>query len=276
MTHYLCTLATVLLVLAMPSAAEEIHLAAKNGDVETVQSLLASGTPVDLFSTADTSSVGVSPLWVASKWGRIEVAKVLVEAGANPTLLPAESRISDTPLTIAAGWRRADIVKFFLDNGTDPNSMAYGGTALHKARLGKNQEIVEMLLAAGAKTSIAQPSVEYHLAGADIERGQRLVIKCKVCHADPEVRDPGNASSPILWGIVGRAKASQPGMEYSQALTDFGGYWTFDDLNSYLALPGAYVPGTYMGYIDLIDRQQDRVDIIAYLRTLSDNPVPLP
>jgi hypothetical protein len=45
------------------------------------------------------------------------VAKALAEAGANPTLLPAESRISDTPLTIAAGWRRADIVKFFLDNG---------------------------------------------------------------------------------------------------------------------------------------------------------------
>jgi hypothetical protein len=36
MTHYLCTLATVLSILAMPSAAEEIHLAAENGDVETV------------------------------------------------------------------------------------------------------------------------------------------------------------------------------------------------------------------------------------------------
>jgi cytochrome c len=51
--------------------------------------------------------------------------------------------------------------------------------------------------------------------------------------------------------------------------------WTFDALNEWLFKPSAYAPGTRMSYAGITNDKQ-RADVIAYLRSLSDNPVPLP
>ena len=53
------------------------------------------------------------------------------------------------------------------------------------------------------------------------------------------------------------------------------GPWTFDELNEWLHKPSAYVPGTRMAFAGISNDQQ-RADVIAYLRSLSHNPVPLP
>jgi hypothetical protein len=47
-----------------------------------------------------------------------------------------------------------------------------------------------------------------------------------------------------------------------------GGSWTFDELNKFLAGPRNYIPGTKMTFAGLSSENQ-RADIIAYLRTLS-------
>jgi len=39
--------------------------------------------------------------------------------------------------------------------------------------------------------------------------------------------------------------------------------------------PQAFVRGTKMAFAGLA-KEQDRADVIAYLRTMSDNPAPLP
>jgi cytochrome c len=54
-----------------------------------------------------------------------------------------------------------------------------------------------------------------------------------------------------------------------------GGEWTFEELNRFLANPRRDIPGTAMTFAG-IERARQRADVIAYLRTLSDNPVPLP
>jgi cytochrome c len=54
-----------------------------------------------------------------------------------------------------------------------------------------------------------------------------------------------------------------------------GGTWTFDDLNKFLASPKGFVPGTAMGFAGL-PKDSERADVIAYLATLADKPVPLP
>ena len=54
-----------------------------------------------------------------------------------------------------------------------------------------------------------------------------------------------------------------------------GGNWTFDELNKFLANPRGYIPGTAMTFAGL-SREQQRADVIDFLHTLSDNPVPLP
>jgi cytochrome c len=53
------------------------------------------------------------------------------------------------------------------------------------------------------------------------------------------------------------------------------GPWTFDELNEWLHNPAAYVPGTRMSFAGISNDQQ-RADVIDYLRSLSANPVPLP
>ena len=50
-----------------------------------------------------------------------------------------------------------------------------------------------------------------------------------------------------------------------------GGTWTYDDLNKFLTNPKAFVPGTAMGFAG-IQKDSERADVIAYLRTLSDKP----
>ena len=55
----------------------------------------------------------------------------------------------------------------------------------------------------------------------------------------------------------------------------FGGTWTFDDLNKFIANPKGFVPGTAMSFAG-IQKDSERADVIDYLRSLADKPVPLP
>src|ERR1700679_1170882 len=54
-----------------------------------------------------------------------------------------------------------------------------------------------------------------------------------------------------------------------------GGNWTYDDLNQFLTKPSAFVPGTKMTFAGESEESK-RADIVDYLHTLSDSPVPLP
>ena len=51
--------------------------------------------------------------------------------------------------------------------------------------------------------------------------------------------------------------------------------WTYDNINHFITSPKKFVKGTAMGFAGL-PKDEDRANVIAYLRTLSDNPKPLP
>ena len=51
--------------------------------------------------------------------------------------------------------------------------------------------------------------------------------------------------------------------------------WTFENLDHFIDNPKGFIPGTLMTFPG-IKQAQERADVIAYLRTLADNPVPLP
>jgi cytochrome c len=80
---------------------------------------------------------------------------------------------------------------------------------------------------------------------------------------------------PNLYGVVGGPHAHMEGFNYSAGLKAKSGPWTFDELNEWLHKPSSYVPGTRMAFAGISNDQQ-RADVIAYLRSLSPNPVPLP
>ena len=111
------------------------------------------------------------------------------------------------------------------------------------------------------------------LAKADPARGQTLTKVCATCHSF----DKGGAAKvgPNLYGVVGRPKASSAGFGYSDALKAKGGDWTFADLDAFITSPKTYVAGTKMGFAGEPDAGK-RADILVYLRSLSDNPEPLP
>jgi cytochrome c len=52
-------------------------------------------------------------------------------------------------------------------------------------------------------------------------------------------------------------------------------HWDYQLISEFITKPKAEVPGTAMGFAGL-SKIEERADVIAYLRTLSDNPEPLP
>src|SRR5690606_16013695 len=51
--------------------------------------------------------------------------------------------------------------------------------------------------------------------------------------------------------------------------------WTYEELDSFIANPREHTPGTTMSFAGLRSAQ-DRADLLAYLQTLSADPVPFP
>lgn len=111
------------------------------------------------------------------------------------------------------------------------------------------------------------------LASADPANGEKIAKRCVACHSF----DKGgpNKVGPNLWGIVGAPQAHSPDFKYSDALAGLGGTWTYQDLDAYIASPKDYAPGNKMAFAGL-KKPKERADLIAWLRTLSDQPLPLP
>ena len=129
--------------------------------------------------------------------------------------------------------------------------------------------------AAPAAAAKVEP-IETRLKTADAARGQKDFSKCASCHTGE--KGGGNKVGPNLWGVLGGPKAHLEGFKYSGAMADrgkAGEKWTFADLDKFLTDPKAFVPGTAMGFAGLKD-PGDRADVILYLHSLSDDPVPLP
>jgi cytochrome c len=120
-------------------------------------------------------------------------------------------------------------------------------------------------------------SIDERLQTADVAKGATSAKKCLACHT-LEKGQP-NKVGPNLWNVVGSPIIHPDnGFKYSQAFEDKnkeGFTWTFEHLDGFLTDPRGYIPGTAMSFAGL-KKPDERANVIAYLRTLADNPVPLP
>ncbi|NBN65767.1 c-type cytochrome [Microvirga tunisiensis] len=118
------------------------------------------------------------------------------------------------------------------------------------------------------------PLSERLMAGT-VEDGEKAAKKCAACHSF-EKGGP-NKVGPDLWGLLGRKPGTHAGFSYSTAMVAFGEAnpaWTFEHLYAFLENPKAHVPGTSMGFAG-IKKADERVDLIVYMNSLSDSPLPL-
>lgn len=131
--------------------------------------------------------------------------------------------------------------------------------------------------AVGGKEAAVVVPIATLLASADPARGATIFKRCAACHTSE--KGGANKVGPHLYDVVNRPVATVEGFSYSAAMKEFsqGGkeVWNYDHLNQFLTSPKAFIKGTAMGFAG-DKKDAERADLIAYLRTLSDNPAPLP
>lgn len=106
-----------------------------------------------------------------------------------------------------------------------------------------------------------------------VTRGQRVMAQCRSCHTFEA--GGANGIGPNLNDVFGRQVASRSGFEYSDGMQAHGGAWDYLALNEFLRSPAQTVRGTKMAFAGLRN-DEERVAMIAYLRSISPNTVPLP
>jgi cytochrome c len=112
------------------------------------------------------------------------------------------------------------------------------------------------------------------LLGADLARGERsFKAKCASCHTIEE--GGANGTGPNLYATMGAAKQSHAGFNYSGALGNTEGDWSWERMDAWLENPSSYARGTSMAFAGL-KRDDERAAVLAYLAVYSPDAPPPP
>lgn len=173
-------------------------------------------------------------------------------------------------IAMVAGFASQFLYYGGLEHGT--------GHKGHEEKRGYTIAGAEEAGAAGGASAPAEPEkpveIAAFLANADIEAGKAQIKKCTACHTFE--KGGKNGVGPNQWGLVGSHFAHADGFAYSPAIMAMKDKkWGFQELSEFLANPKAFAPGNKMAFAGM-KKPEDRANLIAYLNTLSDNPLPLP
>jgi ankyrin repeat protein len=117
--------------------------AARSGDVETINSLVAEGFDIDC-----ELKYGATALMLAAAKGQEDVVRVLAQAGAK---INRRNRFGATPLLEASEKGHVAVVKLLVDLGAEINlPHNNGNTAILAATIRRDRKTIKMLLELGA------------------------------------------------------------------------------------------------------------------------------
>jgi ankyrin repeat protein len=206
---------------AVPVCAQEAHVAARAGDLATLEALLSQDP--DVVNAVDEN--GRTPLHMAAATGQEEAVRLLLQRGADVNaadaagmsavdfaffaerasgtarltrLLVSEGAEFDANATLFGRARRLDLVispgnmemtRFLVEQGADVNALAYVYAPLENAAARGHLEIAEFLLANGADVNLRGNDGNPPLRWA-VERGHAEVVNLLLEHgADVDVRE---------------------------------------------------------------------------------------
>ena len=125
--------------------------------------------------------------------------------------------------------------------------------------------LLAVACSSGVSSALAQSTAAREWVNppaGDVQKGTALYQQhCTACHAIDS-----NKIGPAHRGVMGRRVGSLPGYKYSAELAASRLRWTPQTLNKWLGDPEDLVNGQRMGF--LIENEQERADLIAYLATL--------
>ncbi len=137
----------------------------------------------------------------------------------------------------------------------------------------ESEQVVTTIAETSSKTIEEKIDIAALMAMGDLATGEKVFKKCAACHSI--VKDGKNNIGPALYNVVGRKVGLISDYKYSNALSEYGKEWTFEELNGYLLKPAKWIKGTKMAFAGL-RKEKDRASVILYLNQNSDNPLPLP
>ena len=149
---------------------------------------------------------GFTPLMHAASVGRADVAKLLLDGGADPS---AESKLGVTALALAAEAGREDVVALLLAKGAKVNAqLAVGGlTPLALAAQDGHLEVVRQLLAAGADVKLAGIGGETVLHRATFTDRADVIDALIAAGADPRTATRAGTTPLILAAHQGKSQS---------------------------------------------------------------------
>lgn len=171
---------------------DELQTAVVQKDAATVSRLIARGVKPDFnFDEAYRGRSSESPLTMAIGRGHLEIARILLEAGADPN---RRDGFDQSPMSRA---RSAEAVELLLSHGADINAFDRRGmTALELAIERRDPATAQMLVAHGARLDVPRRGPDIFTMAA--ERGDRDAIRTLLAAgADP--RDP---PTQAIWTLI--------------------------------------------------------------------------
>ena len=299
-------LGSLLILLGAVTTARggALHDAAKSGDLTAITAALNAGADIE------EQEKGATPLFLAVRSGHVEAAELLIKRGADVN----KEAVLGLPMTVAVLKNAPDMIRLLLAHGADANGKTRGEPMLTLAVANGCLDCVKVLVEAGADVNAIwvqgdpnqRPGIitAYHLAKHDDHEDIAVyllahgvvILKPAPISAKLTKGDPGKGAAffastcapchvvrpkelptigPNLWNVVGRDKASTKFERYSKTLLAWDGTWTYEDLNIFLAGPTLTTPGVNMDFRG-VPEEADRLNVIAYLRTLAETPAPLP
>uniref|UniRef100_M4ATT3 Ankyrin 3 n=1 Tax=Xiphophorus maculatus TaxID=8083 RepID=M4ATT3_XIPMA len=160
-----------------------LHVAAKYGKIEVANLLLQKNAPVDAAGKS-----GLTPLHVAAHYDNQKVALLLLKQGASPH---AAAKNGYTPLHIAAKKNQMEIATTLLEYGASTSAVTRQGiTPLHLAAQEGNVDIVTLLLARDAPVGTSNKSglTPLHLAAQEDKVNVAEVLVNHGATIDPETK----------------------------------------------------------------------------------------